>query len=64
MNMNFEQVKYRFKEEVNISDKSRGYIMAEDDVDTNFDLSAKKKKKKKKTTFDPDGGEAEVEIII
>jgi len=33
--------------------------MAEDDVDTNFDLSAKKKKKKKKTTFDPDGGEAE-----
>ena len=38
--------------------------MAEDDVDTNFDLSAKKKKKKKKTTFDPDGGEAEVEIII
>jgi len=36
-------------------------IMAEDDVDTNFDLSAKKKKKKKKTPFDPDGGEAEEE---
>ena len=31
--------------------------MAEDDVDMNFDLTAKKKKKKKKTAFDPDGGE-------